>query len=204
MKRPRSPRTSCGFASARRQRDRCRSRCPHGGYNPQYSPRGRFIVFHLHPVGKPAGLGLRRRRRESPPGHRLEHACIWNPCWSYDERRIAFSAAQDNVAGIYIADAETGRVQCLSESDRHWVVLGWSRDGRGLYCKADVEGRWWVRRMALDGSGTIDILEKDVFRLAESIDGRRLIYSRSDTSCVWSVSVDGTDGRRVWLISRRW
>ena len=110
------------------------------------------------------------------------HACIWTPCWSYDERRVAFSAAAENVAGIYVADIETGRVRCLSESDQHQVVLGWSRDGRSLYCKID-------RRRPLvgeaDGPGRerhSDLMEKDVFRLAESIDGRRLIYSRSDTS----------------------
>jgi Tol biopolymer transport system component/DNA-binding winged helix-turn-helix (wHTH) protein len=162
-------------------------------YNPQYSPGGRFIAFLSTRSGTPQVWVCDADGTDPRQVTELEHACIWTPCWSYDESRVAFSAAPENVAGIYVAEIETGRVRCLSESDRHQIVLGWSRDGRSLYCKVDVDGRWWVRRMAIDGSGTSDLVEKDVFRLAESIDGRRLIYSRSDTSCVWSVSVDGTD-----------
>jgi len=162
-------------------------------YDPQYSPGGRFIAFISTRSGSPQVWVCGADGEAPRQVTEFENACIWNPCWSYDERRVAFSAAPENVAGIYVADVETGRVRCVSESERHQVALGWSRDDRSLYCKVDRDGHWWVRKIALDGGGRTDIVERNVFRLAESIDGRNLIFSRSDTSGVWSVSADGTD-----------
>jgi len=46
--------------------------------------------------------------------------------------------------------------------------------------------------MRADGSEVVDIMQKDVFRLAETAEGGRLMYSRADTSGVWCVSADGT------------
>ena len=104
---------------------------------------------------------------------------------------MAFSAAPGSHIDIYIADVRTGKVERLSTSSRHKKCLGWSRDGRWLYCKSDRDDAWWVWKTRTDGSETVDIMEKDVFRLAEATDGTRLIYSRADTSGVWSVSIDG-------------
>jgi Tol biopolymer transport system component len=106
---------------------------------------------------------------------------------------VAFSAATGNNIDIYIADVLTGEVDRLSTSTCHEKCLGWSRDGEWLYCKSDRDDAWWVWKVRVDGSETVDIMEKDVFRLAESVDGEHLVYSRADTSGVWSVYLDGTD-----------
>jgi len=161
-------------------------------YGPQYSPGGNFICFISTRTGSPQvwvsdkdGGGPRQLTR-------FESAYIENPCWSYDERHVAFSAAPGNHIDIYVADVVTGKVERLTTSDRHEKCLGWSRDGRWLYCKSDRDDAWWLWKMRTDGSETVDIMDKDVFRLAESPGGTRLTYSRADTSGVWSVSADGT------------
>ena len=45
----------------------------------------------------------------------------------------------------------------------------------------------------------VDLMQEDVFRLAESSDGKHLVYSRADTSGVWSTTAAGTD--RVCLVN---
>jgi Tol biopolymer transport system component/DNA-binding winged helix-turn-helix (wHTH) protein len=162
-------------------------------YGPQYSPGGSLIAFISTRSGSPQVWICNSDGTSPRQVTDLEHACIWNPCWSYDERYLAFSAAPDNLTGVCIADIETGIVRCLSRSERHEMALGWSRDGRWLYCKVDRDDAWWVRKVRVDGSEAVDLMPRDVFRLAESVDGQQLIYSRADTSGVWAVSIDGAD-----------
>ncbi|MFZ1947555.1 MAG: winged helix-turn-helix domain-containing protein, partial [bacterium] len=178
-------------------------------FSAQYSPGGRFITFISTRSGSPQVWVCEADGANPRQVTQFDNARIWSPCWSYDERQVAFSAARENAAGIYVADLESRRVRCVSESDRHQVALGWSRDGRWLYCKTDRDGHWWVRRMALDGGEATDIMEKDVFRLAESIDGTRLVFSRADISSIWSVAPDGSDevcvaGEPEMVIARGW
>jgi Tol biopolymer transport system component/DNA-binding winged helix-turn-helix (wHTH) protein len=166
-------------------------------YGPQYSPGGKYISFISNRSGSPQiwvcdGDGLDCRQLTE-----FENAYIANPCWSYDERRVAFTAAPGSYTAIFVADVETGEVERLSTSDRHESCLGWSRDGEWLYCKSEREDAWWVWKMRADGSEVVDIMEANVFRLAESSDGERLIYSRTDTSGVWSTTTEGTDERCI-------
>jgi Tol biopolymer transport system component/DNA-binding winged helix-turn-helix (wHTH) protein len=162
-------------------------------YGPQYSPGGGYISFISNRSGSPQiwicdrdGGGCRQLTE-------FENAYIENPCWSYDERRVAFTAAPGSYTAIYVADIEAGQVRRLSTSDRHEMCLGWSRDGEWLYCKSEQNDAWWVWKIRADGSETVDIMEKSVYRLSESSDGRRLIYSRTDTTGVWCTSAEGTD-----------
>jgi Tol biopolymer transport system component/DNA-binding winged helix-turn-helix (wHTH) protein len=164
-------------------------------YGPQYSPGGNFIAFISTRTGRPQVWICEKDGGDPRQLTQFESAYIENPCWSYDERYLAFSAAAGNHIDIYVADIRTGRVDRLTTSSRHEKCLGWSRDGEWLYCKSDRDGAWWVWKMRVGGSEIVDIMEKDVFRLAESPDGMRLTYSRADTSGVWTVSVDGTGER---------
>lgn len=178
-------------------------------FNPQYSPSGRFITFISTRSGSPQVWVCGADGANPRQVTQFDNARIWNPCWSYDERRVAFSAAPESVAGIYVADTEIRRVRCVSDAGQHQVVLGWSRDGRGLYWKTVRDGHWWVRRVALDGGEVTDIMERDVFRLAESTDGSRLVFSRGDLSSIWSVAPDGSDevclaDRPEMVIPRGW
>jgi dipeptidyl aminopeptidase/acylaminoacyl peptidase len=166
-------------------------------YGPQYSPGGSFISFISTRSGSPQIWVCDEDNTNPRQLTRFERAYIENPCWSYDERRVAFSAAPGSQTAIFVADVETGVVERLSASRRHEKCLGWSRDGRWLYCKSERDDSWWVWRMRSDGSEVVDIMQKDVFRLAESTDGKRLIYSRADTSGVWSSSLDGTDEKCI-------
>jgi Tol biopolymer transport system component/DNA-binding winged helix-turn-helix (wHTH) protein len=162
-------------------------------FSAQYSPGGHLMTFISTRSGSPQVWVCEADGASPRQVTQFDDARIWSPCWSYDERQVAFSAARENVAGIYVADLESRRVRCVSESDQHQVALGWSRDGRWLYCKIDRDGHWWVRRVALDAGEVTDIMEKDVFRLAESVDGTRLVFSRADISSIWSVAPDGSD-----------
>jgi Tol biopolymer transport system component/DNA-binding winged helix-turn-helix (wHTH) protein len=175
-------------------------------YGPQYSPGGKYISFISNRSGSPQIWVCEQDGCNPRQLTRFESAYIENHRWAYDERRIAFSAAPGNTFAIYIADVETGEVWSLSDlnrstSARHQMCLGWSRDGRSLYCKSDRDDGWWVWKIRVDrGPGesvTVDIMQKDVFRLAESVDGKHLTYSRADTSGVWQALLDGTDEQCV-------
>ncbi len=161
-------------------------------YGPQYSPGGKYISFISNRSGSPQiwvcdgdGGGCRQLTE-------FENAYIQYPRWAYDERRVAFTAAPGSYTAIYVGDVETGQVRRLTRSDRHEMCLGWSRDGEWLYCKSERDDAWWVWKMRADGSEVVDIMQKDVFRLAETADGERLMYSRADTSGVWYTSIDGS------------
>jgi Tol biopolymer transport system component len=161
-------------------------------YGPQYSPGGTYISFISNRSGSPQiwvcdgeGCGCRQLTH-------FDNAYIQYPRWSYDERRVAFTAAPGSYTSIYVGDVETGEVKRLSSSERHEMCLGWSRDGEWIYCKSERNDSWWVWKMRVDGTETVDIMEQDVFRLAETTDGEHLMYSRADTSGVWRASIDGT------------
>ena len=162
-------------------------------YGPQYSPGGNLIAFISTRTGGPQVWVCDKDGGDPRQITRFDNAYIENPCWSYDERHLAFSAATGNHIDIYVAEMGTGEVERLTTSERHEKCLGWSRDGEWLYCKSDRDDAWWVWKMRADGSEIVDIMERDVFRLAESPEGERLTYSRADTSGVWSVSTAGTD-----------
>lgn len=162
-------------------------------YGPQYSPGGKYISFISNRSGSPQIWVCDGDGGSSRQLTRFENAYIENPCWAYDERRVAFTAAPGSYTAIYVADVETGEVKRLSTSDRHEMCLGWSRDGEWLYCKSEVDDEWRVWKIRADGSEVTDIMQKSVFRLAESADGKRLMYSRTDTSGVWCTSTDGTN-----------
>ncbi len=162
-------------------------------YAPQYSPGGSYVSFLSTRSGSPqvwvSGVDGKNPRQLTE----FDNAYIENHHWSYDERYVAFSAAPGSYTSIYVADRETGEVRRVTSSQRHEQCLGWSRDGDWIYGKSERDEAWWVWKMRTDGSGRTDLMQKDVFRMAESRDGRHLLYSRADTSGVWESLVDGTD-----------
>jgi dipeptidyl aminopeptidase/acylaminoacyl peptidase len=164
-------------------------------YGPQYSPSGRLISFISTRSGSPQIWVCDRDGSNPRQLTYFERAYIENPCWSLDDRFVAFSAAPGNQTSIYVADVETGEVTDISTSTSHEKCLGWSRDGEWIYCKSEREGSWWVWKTRPDGDRTLDIMDRDVFRLAESLDGKRLVYSRTDTSGVWTCGLGGEDER---------
>lgn len=162
-------------------------------YAAQFSPGGKFVSFISNRSGSPQIWICDRDGTNPRQITRFERAHIENPCWSYDERYVAFTAAPGSRAGIHIADVETGEVRCLSTAASHEMCLGWSRDGQWIYCKSEQDDAWRVRKMRTAGGEAVDIMERDIFRLAESADGKRIIYSLADTTGVWTASVAGTD-----------
>lgn len=101
--------------------------------------------------------GGRERTVELPPGHRLGGADAWSPDG-------ALLATSHGVDGVSFADA-SGRggdvPPTLAPGDRgQGRVLGWASPEE-VYVLGDDPGgdpsgpdRWWVTRVALDGSGT--------------------------------------------------
>lgn len=166
-------------------------------YGPQYSPSGKLISFISTRSGSPQIWICNRDGSNPRQLTRFEHADIENPAWSHDDRHLAFSAAPGSRTSIYVADVESGEIERLSVSAGPEKCLGWSRDGRWLYCKSEQDRTWRVWKTRTDGDETVDIMERDVFRLAESRDGAGLIYSRTDTTGVWYASLVGEDERCI-------
>ena len=161
-------------------------------YGAQYSPAGNLVSFISDRSGSPQIWICDRDGASARQVTRFDRAHIEYPYWSYDQRRLAFTAAPGSRAGIYVADVATGEVKCLSASAAHEKCLGWSRDGDWIYLKSEQDHTWRIRKMRAGGGEVVDLMDRDVFRLAESTDGRRVIYSRADTSGVWAASTAGT------------
>src|SRR6185295_7283675 len=96
------------------------------------APDGRRLVFGSDETGTKGDLWIRDFARGTTTRFTFEPEREFDPVWSPDGRRIAFSAQRKNW-DLYVKDAAgTGEAQVLLESNEDKFATDWSHDGAYL------------------------------------------------------------------------
>jgi Tol biopolymer transport system component/DNA-binding winged helix-turn-helix (wHTH) protein len=105
--------------------------------------------------------------------------------WSSDNKQVAFHARLPNEgeAWIYIAKVDEGEPRRLAPG----ITPSFSLDGKYLYGDAPTGGR--IIRIRIADGHEEQLFDGDL--PVETTDGKRLLYAKTDGSCVYARSLEG-------------
>jgi Tol biopolymer transport system component len=166
--------------------------------NAQYSPDGKRIAFESDRSGS-----FEIWTSDSDGAHAVQVTTLGKsvsgtPRWSPDGGRIAFDW---NVAGhwdIYTIGAGGGGLQRMTTEPFDHAIPSYSRDGKWLYFASMRSGRYEVWKMPAGGGGAVQVTRTGGLVAFESVDGKWLYYTRSDsTPSLWKMPAGGGDETQV-------
>jgi eukaryotic-like serine/threonine-protein kinase len=175
----------------------------------QYSPDNTKVVFESSRTGD-AEIWI----ADSDGRHELRLTSfngpgVGSPSVSPDGRTVAFDAESN----IYVIPSGGGTFKKLTSNGIN-VMPAWSRDSRWIFFTSNRGGTMEVWKVAVDGGEPQQITHQGGAEVKASLDGERLIYSKSNgpETVLWSVPVSGgaetplgiSDPilRRQWDVSR--
>lgn len=171
---------------------------------PAFSPDGESIVFRssrdgggLFVMGR-TGEAVRRITREG-----------FNPSWSPDGRRIAYSTENvtlspenwDGHAGLWVAEVDSGDTRSISERDG--VQPSWSPDGRRIAYTSRIRepAQMDIWTLPLDGGEPAPVTDDIATDWSPvwSPDGRHIYFAsdRGGSMNLWRIRVDQQSGEAL-------
>jgi Tol biopolymer transport system component len=125
------------------------------------------------------------------------NGCAGTPRWSPDGKWIAFDYRPDRRSHIFVMDAD-GRGQHNVSGDRfEQQVPSWSQNGRWIYYTANNTGEWQVWRRNLASGVEEQITRHGGYAAFESLDGKRLYYSKFETAGLWTMPTRGGPEEKI-------
>jgi Tol biopolymer transport system component/DNA-binding SARP family transcriptional activator len=123
----------------------------------------------------------------------FRNATISEPRWSPDGGRLAFVAARQGGADVYVVDRAGGLLR-LTSDDAEDASPVWSPDGRHVYFASRRSGAWRIWRVRADVGGPAEPVTGDGPRSVRlDREGRALFVVLDSRSGVWRIPVK--DGR---------
>jgi Tol biopolymer transport system component len=198
---------------------------------PAWSPDGARIAFvsdrdgdwEVYGMLVPEAVDYARAQEGLRPATTLEATNLtcqtgkdWDPAWSPDGSRIAFSSEREGNWEVYVMAAPEpaqfgpggeeeacargageGQVNLTGHPVNDWLP-NWSPDGRRIAFVSDRDGNWEIYRMRADGGGQTNLTRSpgDDWVPAWSPDGRRIAF-QSDRDGNWEIYVLELDSGRV-------
>lgn len=156
---------------------------------PRFSPDGRRLVFTSNRTNA-REVWISDASGENPK--QLSHVnayILGYPRWSPDGKRIAFHARirDEGEAWIYVADVDSGTPRRLAPG----MTVSWSLDGKYLYGDVPTGGK--IIRIRIADGNVEPLFDGDM--PVETTDGKRLLYAKTDGSCVYARSLEGDPAR---------
>jgi Tol biopolymer transport system component/DNA-binding winged helix-turn-helix (wHTH) protein len=170
---------------------------------PQFSPDGRKIAFQS------GRSGYEEIWISNADGSDLTQATdlqrfAGSPRWSPEGRYIAFDFRRLQHSEIDILDTLTGRIDTIAAfptADN--VIPSWSRDGHWVYFASNLRNGFQIWRVAInDGvaqpKSPIQITWNGGYTAFESMDGREVLYTKTNQPGIWATTLENGHERAVW------
>jgi len=170
---------------------------------PQFSPDGRKIAFQSGRSGyEEIWIG-------NADGSDLTQATdlqrfAGSPRWSPEGRYIAFDFRRLQHSEIDILDTLTGRIDTIAAfptADN--VIPSWSRDGHWVYFASNLRSGFQIWRVAINGGvaqpkSPTQITWNGGYTAFESMDGREVLYTKTNQPGIWATTLENGHERAVW------
>lgn len=131
----------------------------------------------------------------------FEGSFVSFPRWSPDGRQVAFDAAPDGPASVFVLDVRSGQQRRLSPAGWNVRLSGWTPDGAAVYFSAQQGDGWELWRVPAEGGRPVQVSQHHVLSAAASADGRTLYFTRFDRPGLWrSALVDGQTAEDADLV----
>ena len=129
--------------------------------DPAYSPDGSTIAFAAHWVSRKRIRGELVVENDDPNQNGFDWRVVvarswgvpWDPTWSPDGSRIAFTSSRDGDFELYLAPATGGAKVQLTSNRVPDVEPAWSPDGRRIAFARRANGNWDIYVKDLVGGG---------------------------------------------------
>jgi Tol biopolymer transport system component/DNA-binding winged helix-turn-helix (wHTH) protein len=170
---------------------------------PQFSPDGRKIAFQS------GRSGYEEIWISNADGSGLTQATdlqrfAGSPRWSPDGRYIAFDFRRLQHSEIDILDTLTRRIETIAAfptADN--VIPSWSRDGHWVHFASNLRNGFQIWRVAInDGiaqlKSPIQITWNGAYTAFESMDGREVLYTKTNQPGIWATTMENGHERAVW------
>jgi TolB protein len=114
----------------------------------------------------------------------------WQPAWSPDGSKIAFTSDRDGVWQIYTASPDGSDLHRLTNYPGDNRDPAWSPDGQRIAFVSTRDRAWEIYVMRADGSGVLRLTHSTAINQAPSWspDGKRILYESN--SEIMSIGVD--------------
>lgn len=170
---------------------------------PQFSPDGRKIAFQS------GRSGYQEIWISNADGSDLRQATnlqrfAGSPRWSAEGRYIAFDFRRHQHSEIDILDTLTGLISTVAAfptADN--VIPSWSRDGQWVYFASNVRNGFQIWRVAINNGvaqpkSATQITADGGYAAFESMDGREVLYTRTNQPGIWATTLENGREHAVW------
>ena len=169
----------------------------HANHSAQYSPDGSEIAFVSTRSG---GEEIWVARSDGSNARRITVSStsrgIGTPNWSPDGKQFLYDSVINEHTQVCLMNVDGANQMQLTTEAEGAMMPAWSRDGRSIYYAVRKEGALSLWKRLVGGGNAADIAD-DVFSEGiESVDGRRVFFSRR-TPGIWEVPSSGGNARLI-------